>query len=156
MRSRELEPNELQWHTRENNVTVQFCSALQNWPLSLYQVLYQLVELLDPIEVFNFTTGLWYFLRAPHKVLIQNEHTLPINDYIIMRYWPSVRSRLLGIMSFFLRFLCAFPVMHHRCQSEKGLPKTHLKVKYGNALYKFLALIWKCFRSAKLDQYAKT
>ena len=77
------------------------CSALQNWPLSLYQVLYQLVELLDPIEVFNFTTGLWYFLRAPHKVLIQNEHTLPINDYIIMRYWPSVRSRLLGIMSFF-------------------------------------------------------
>ena len=105
MRSRELEPNELQWHTRENNVTVQFCSALQNWPLSLYQVLYQLVELLDPIEVFNFATGLWYFQRAPHKVLIQNEHTLPINGYIIMRYWPSVRSRLLGIMSF---IFCAF------------------------------------------------
>ena len=57
---------------------------------------------------------------------------------------------------YFLRFLCAFPVMHHRCQSEKGLPKTHLKVKYRNALYKSLALIWKCFRSAKLDQYAKT
>ena len=105
MRSRELEPNELQCHTRENTVTVQFCSALQNWPLPLYQVLYQLVELLDPIEVFNFATGLWYFLRAPHKVLIQNEHTLPINDYIIMRYWPSVRSRLLGIMSF---IFCAF------------------------------------------------
>ena len=47
---------------------------------------------------------------------------------------------------FFGVFLCIFPAMHHRCQSEKGLLKTLQKVKYRSAIYKSLALIWKCFR----------
>ena len=102
MRSRELEPNELQCHTRENTVTVQFCSALQNWPLPLYQVLYQLVELLDPIEVFN------WFVILPESTPqgVNTERTHFTNQWL--HNYALLTEREVKIARYYEFIFCAF------------------------------------------------